>query len=300
MHRRRFFQDRMFVIQYRIMELIRIPRIMQDTCRKHLQKGRSIGFVPTMGALHEGHLSLIKRSRTENDVTAVSIFVNPIQFGPAEDLGKYPRDIEGDSGKIRELEADILFLPDDRVMYPPAFSTFVEVGKISEKLCGAFRPGHFRGVATVVSKLLNIVRPSRAYFGQKDFQQTVVIKKLVKDLNVDAEIVVCPTIRERDGLAMSSRNAYLDGKQRDAATALFRCLTAASQAILSGAQSPASVRKMMHTMLSEEPLVTAIEYADLYDPETLDAMQEIKGEVLLAVAARLGETRLIDNMLVNT
>ncbi len=253
-----------------------------------------------MGALHEGHLSLIKRSKMENDVTAVSIFVNPTQFGPAEDLDRYPRDIEGDSKKIRELEADVLFLPDDRMMYPTGFSTFVDVEKISGKLCGEFRPDHFKGVSTVVSKLLNIVRPTRAYFGQKDFQQSVVIKRLVKDLNFDTEVVVCPTIREHDGLAMSSRNAYLNPEQRHAATALFRCLTEASQAILSGKHSPAKVREMMHAVLSGEPLITAIEYAGVYDPETLDAVAEIKGEVLLAVAVRLGNTRLIDNMLVNT
>jgi pantoate--beta-alanine ligase len=282
------------------MELIRVPRIMQDTCKKHLQKGRTIGFVPTMGALHEGHLSLIKRSVTENDVTAVSIFVNPVQFGPAEDLDKYPRDIEGDIKKIRDMEVDVLFLPDDKAMYPPGFCTFVEAEKISGKLCGGFRPGHFKGVATVVTKLLNIVRPTRAYFGQKDFQQTVVIRRLVKDLNFDTEVEVCPTVREHDGLAMSSRNVYLNGEQRHAATALFRCLTAASQAISSGVRSSASVREMMRSVLSGEPLITAIEYADVYDPETLDAVDDIKGEVLLAVAARLGSTRLIDNTLVNT
>jgi pantoate--beta-alanine ligase len=282
------------------MELIRIPRIMQDTCRKHLQQGRTIGFVPTMGALHEGHLSLIKRSRSENDVTAVSIFVNPTQFGPTEDLGKYPRDIEGDGKKIRDTEADILFLPDERAMYPPGSSTFVEVEKISGKLCGRFRPGHFRGVATVVAKLLNIVRPTRAYFGQKDFQQTVVIRRLVKDLNFDTEVVVCPTIREHDGLAMSSRNAYLNEEQRKASTALFRCLTEASQAILSGVGSPAKVREAMQGVLSSEPQIATVEYADVYDPGTLDEVVEIKGEVLLAVAARIGDIRLIDNMLVNT
>jgi pantoate--beta-alanine ligase len=281
------------------MELIRIPRIVQDTCRKHLQKGRTIGFVPTMGALHEGHLSLIKRSRSENDVTAVSIFINPKQFGPAEDLATYPRDVEGDTQKIAELEADILFLPDDRAMYPAGFSTFIEVEKISEKLCGKFRPGHFKGVATVVAKLLNIVHPTRAYFGQKDFQQTVVIKRLVKDLNFDTEVVVCPTIREHDGLAMSSRNSYLDQEQRKASTALFRCLSAASQEVLSGAVAPITVREIMRNILSSEPLITAVEYADVYDPETLDAVAEIKGEALLAAAVSLGNIRLIDNMLVN-
>ena len=273
---------------------------MQDTCRKHLQKGRTIGLVPTMGALHEGHLSLIRRSRSENDVTAVSIFVNPAQFGPSEDLSRYPRDIEGDTKKIGELEADVLFLPDDRAMYPAGFCTFLDVEKISEKLCGAFRPGHFRGVATVVSKLFNITLPTRAYFGQKDFQQTVVIRRLAKDLNFGTEVVVCPTIREHDGLAMSSRNAYLTAEQRKAATALFRCLTAASQEMLSGTRTAETVREMMQDILAAEPLIAPVEYAGVYDPQTLDPAAEIKGEVLLAVAVRLGNARLIDNMLVNT
>jgi pantoate--beta-alanine ligase len=281
------------------MEIIRIPRIMQDTCRKHLQKGRRIGYVPTMGALHEGHLSLIKRSLMENDVTAVSIFINPKQFGPTEDLDKYPRDIEGDIKKLRELEVDVLFLPDDSLMYPVGFSTFVEVETISARLCGGFRPGHFRGVSTVVTKLFNVVRPTRAYFGQKDFQQTVVIKRLVKDLNFEIEAVVCPTIREQDGLAMSSRNAYLNEEQRRASAALFRCLSRASEAILSGLRPPAEIRGIMHGLLSGEPLITSIEYAGLYDPETLVELDEIKGEVLLAVAVRIGDIRLIDNILVN-
>jgi len=282
------------------MEIIRVPRIVRDTCRKHLQKGRTIGFVPTMGALHEGHLSLIKRSRMENDISAVSIFVNPTQFGPSEDFERYPRDIENDIRKLREQEVDILFLPDNALMYPKGFATYIHVDRISEKLCGSFRPGHFKGVATVVAKLLNIASPTRAYFGQKDFQQTAVIGRMAKDLDLDVEIVICPTIREQDGLAMSSRNAYLNGEQRKASTALFRCLSRASEAILSGLRSPAKIRRIMRETLSEEPPITAIDYADLYDPGTLDCPDEIRGEVLLAVAVRIGDIRLIDNMLVNT
>ncbi|MDP2754119.1 MAG: pantoate--beta-alanine ligase, partial [Nitrospirota bacterium] len=216
------------------MEIIRIPRIMQDTSKGHILRGRTIGFVPTMGVLHEGHLSLVRRAKQENDITTVSIFVNPTQFGPSEDFKQYPRDIEGDTAKLFKEEADILFMPDAPLIYPEGFSTYVEVEKISERLCGAFRPGHFKGVATVVTKLLNIVKPTKAYFGQKDFQQTIVIKQLVKDLDMDADIVVCPTLREQDGLAMSSRNAYLDIRQREAATVIYKCLIEASDLIKSG------------------------------------------------------------------
>jgi pantoate--beta-alanine ligase len=281
------------------VEIIRIPRIMQDTCRKHLLKGRSTGLVPTMGALHDGHLSLLKRAKMENDVVAASIFVNPIQFGPSEDLDKYPRDSENDIGKMRELEVDVLFLPDSSLVYPKSFATYVQVDRISEKLCGGFRPGHFRGVATVVAKLLNIAHPTRAYFGQKDFQQTVVIRRMAKDLNFDTEIVVCPTLREHDGLAMSSRNRYLDAAQRDAAASLYRSLRAGSDAISAGERLAIKIKELMTGMLLAEKLITAIDYASVYDPESLDEVTGMQGEVLLAVAVRLGETRLIDNMLVN-
>ncbi len=281
------------------MEIIRIPRIVQDTCKKYLLKGRSIGFVPTMGALHEGHISLVRRARMENDISAVSIFVNPTQFGPSEDLDKYPRDIDNDIKKLREQEIDILFLPDNAVMYPKGFSTYVHVDRISEKLCGNFRPGHFRGVATVVAKLLNIASPTRAYFGQKDFQQTVVIRRMTKDLDLDVEIVVCPTIREQDGLAMSSRNLYLQDGQREAAAVIYRCLSAASKALQSGATSPAEAGELMRKMLNQEPLITDIDYVSVFDPETLDETGEIKKELLLAAAVRMGDIRLIDNVLVN-
>jgi len=281
------------------MEIIRIPRIVQDTCRKHFLKGRSIGFVPTMGALHEGHMSLVGRAKMENDVTVVSIFLNPIQFGPSEDLDSYPRNMEEDIKKLREAEVDTAFLPDGPPMYPPDFSTYVAVDDISERLCGGLRPGHFRGVTTVVAKMLNITNPTRVYFGQKDFQQTVVIRRMVKDLNFGVEVVVCPTVREHDGLAMSSRNLYLDVEQRRAAPVLFRALTAASDSLKDGRRSSKEVREIMEKILSEEPLVTRVDYASVYDPVTLEELDETKNEVLLAVAARLGKIRLIDNLIVN-
>jgi pantoate--beta-alanine ligase len=281
------------------MEIIRIPRIMQDTAKGHSLRGKSTGFVPTMGALHEGHLSLVRRARQENDISVVSIFVNPIQFGPSEDFQKYPRDIEGDAEKLRGEGVDILFMPDIAAMYPKGFVTHVEVGEISEKLCGAFRPGHFRGVATVVAKLFNIVKPVRAYFGQKDFQQTVVIGKMVKDLAMDIDVVTCPTIRERDGLAMSSRNAYLNEGHREASTVIYRCLREASDLIKSGIIEIQAVKKAMHEELLREPAVSGVDYAGIYDPETLNEPSEIKEAMLLAVAVRIGDTRLIDNIVIN-
>jgi pantoate--beta-alanine ligase len=281
------------------MEIIRVPRIMRDTSRGYNLHVRTIGFVPTMGALHKGHLSLVRRAKQENDVTVVSIFVNPIQFGPSEDFKKYPRDINGDTEKLKIEGMDIIFMPEISSMYPEGFSTHVEVEKISERLCGAFRPGHFRGVATVVTKLLNFVKPTRAYFGQKDFQQTVIVKQLVKDLDMDVDIVVCPTIRERDGLAMSSRNAYLNEKQRDTATVIYKCLIEAVDLINSGIINAAYVKKAMQDRLLKEPEFSGIDYAGVYDPATLNELSEIEGDALLALAVKIGNTRLIDNMLIN-
>ena len=253
-----------------------------------------------MGALHSGHISLIKRAAMENDITVVSIFVNPLQFGPAEDLEKYPRVIDEDISKLRDEQIDILFLPDNNLMYPEGYSTHLRIEPLSERLCGQFRPGHFNGVATVVAKLFNVISPTRAYFGQKDFQQTAVINRMAKDLNFDVEIVVCPTIREQDGLAMSSRNRYLDPAERIAAGVIFRSLNDASEAIQSGATSGRQISDLMKKILSGEPLISEIEYAAPYDPETLEEAGEIKSEALLAVAVRLGTTRLIDNVLVRT
>lgn len=280
------------------MEKITIPRSMQEKSKRFLIKGKSVGFVPTMGALHEGHLSLVQRAKQENDVAVVSIFVNPIQFGPSEDFQRYPRDIEGDSENLHKKGVDVLFLPEVSSMYPEEFSTYVEVERISERLCGAFRPDHFRGVTTVVVKLLNIVKPTRAYFGQKDFQQSVIIKRFVKDLDMDVDIIVCPTVREKDGLAMSSRNAYLDKAQREAATVIYRCLRETSDVIKSGTIDGDYIRRFMWNTLLKEPAVSSIDYAGVYDTENLNEVSEIKGEVLLAVALRIGGARLIDNMVV--
>ncbi len=282
------------------MEIIRIPHIMRDTSTGHILCTKSIGFVPTMGALHEGHLSLVRRARQENDIAVVSIFVNPIQFGPSEDFTRYPRDLEGDMEKLRVEVVDILFIPDISLMYPEGFLTHVEVEKISDELCGAFRPGHFKGVATVVTKLFHIIKPTRAYFGQKDFQQAAIIRRLVKDLDMDIDVVVCPTTRERDGLAMSSRNVYLTTKMREASTIIYRCLTEASDSINSGIIKTGPVKRAMHERLLNEPAVSGIDYAGIYDPETLNELSEIKSAVLIAIAVKIGNTRLIDNMLVNT
>ena len=280
------------------MEIIRIPRIMQDTSLGHMLRSRTIGFVPTMGALHEGHLSLVRMSREENNVTVVSIYVNPTQFGPTEDFTKYPRQLEADIERLREEAVDVLFLPDDSLMYPAGFSTEIEVKGLSEKMCGYFRPGHFSGVATIVAKLLNMAKPTRAYFGQKDFQQTVIIKRMARDLNLDTEIVVCPTIREEDGLALSSRNTYLGKEERLAATVLCRCLSDAVDAIRTGTRSGIVIRHRMKDFLTQEKQIAGVDYASVYHPETLDEIEDIQGDVLLAVAVRISGTRLIDNMLV--
>jgi len=280
------------------MENIRIPRIMKETSKRHLHNGKTIGFVPTMGALHEGHLSLVKRAKSENDIVVVSIFVNPAQFGPKEDFDRYPRDMEGDMEKLKREGADILFMPDARAMYPDGFSSYITVKDLSDKLCGVFRPGHFTGVATVVCKLFNIVKPVAAYFGQKDFQQAAIIKRMVEDLNMDVDLIICPTFREPDGLAMSSRNVYLSHEERRAAAVIYKTLLSASQMIKSGESNPVDVRKQMHDTLDAEPLISEIQYAGVYDTNTLDELNEFKKQNLLAVAVKIGSTRLIDNMIV--
>lgn len=279
------------------MEIIRIVRIIQDTMIRQKMHGKSIGFVPTMGALHEGHLSLVRVCKEENDLCVVSIFVNPIQFGPKEDYQRYPRDIEGDMEKLRGFDVDIVFLPDVQAMYPEGFSTTVDIGGLSEKLCGKWRPKHFQGVATVVTKLFNIISPTRAYFGQKDYQQSLIIKKLIKDLNMPIEITVYPTLREEDGLAMSSRNQHLSLEERKSASIIYTCLLKAEEKVRS--QRPVKeVKSLMIDTLSSEPLITEVQYAGLYDPLTLDEINDIKGSVLLAVAVKIGDVRLIDNILI--
>jgi len=278
------------------MEIIRIPKVMQETSKGHMLHGRSVGFVPTMGALHEGHLSLVRVSKAENDITVVSIFVNPMQFGPSEDYNQYPRDIEGDLEKLEKEGVDVLFLPDKGHIYPEDFSTTVEVSGLSERLCGAFRPGHFRGVATVVTKLFNIVSPKRAYFGQKDYQQTVIIKRLVTDLNMDIDIVVCPTIREEDGLAMSSRNLYLNERERAAAPVLYRALREGYKAIKSGIIETEKIKRLMLQVIESEPLVSEVQYLSIYDPESLEELDRVDKEAIIAGAIKIGNTRLIDNI----
>src|SRR5208337_1562503 len=278
------------------METIRMSRVMQETSKRNFFRGKTIGFVPTMGALHEGHLSLIKRSRSENDIVVVSIFVNPLQFGYGEDFDKYPRAVEDDLEKLRASDADILFVPEDKNLYPDGFASRLTVEGISDRLCGAFRRGHFTGVVTVVCKLFNIVKPTRAYFGQKDFQQTVVINRLAEDLNMDIEIITCPTLRENDGLAMSTRNAYLSAGERAAATVLYKALSHASQMINSGSYGPEEVKNKLTALLRAEALVSDIQYAGIYDPKTLVELDQFKQQNLVAAAIKIGGTRLIDNV----
>jgi pantoate--beta-alanine ligase len=279
------------------MEIIRIPRVMRESSRENLSKGKTVGLVPTMGAIHGGHLSLVKSCREENDVAVVSLFVNPTQFSPGEDLEGYPRDLDGDMQKLEEAGVDTIFLPTAEDVYPEGFSTSVEVKGLNDKLCGTFRPGHFAGVATVVAKLLNMAIPTRAYFGAKDYQQSLIIRRLVRDLNIPVEIAVLPTVREEDGLAMSSRNAYLKPDERTAAQAIYRALANAADMVKEG-KSAAEINAFMRETLRKEPLLNELQYAGTYDPETLDEVAAIKGEVLLAIAVKLGPTRLIDNMLV--
>jgi len=251
-----------------------------------------------MGSLHAGHLGLVRSSKGENDLTAVSIFVNPAQFGPKEDYTAYPREPEQDIEKLKAAGVDILFMPDVKAMYSEGFSTSISVGELSRKLCGEFRPGHFDGVATVVAKLLNIVRPTRAYFGQKDYQQLLVIKRMAEDLNFPMEIVPCPTWREEDGLAMSSRNAYLTGEERKAAAAIYKSLSEAAELLKSGDAGPKKVSNRLRASLEAESQVTEVQYAGVYDPKTLDPLHEFKGRAVLAVAVKIGKARLIDNILI--
>ena len=256
----------------------------------------TVGFVPTMGYLHEGHLELVRHAKSENHRTVVSIFVNPAQFSPGEDLASYPRDLPRDLAMLEKVGADIVFTPSPRGMYPPRFSTWVNVEKVTERLEGAIRPGHFRGVATVCTKLFNIVQPTRAYFGQKDAQQVVVIRKMVADLNMDLEIVVVPTVREPHGLAMSSRNVYLKPDERRAACVLYHALKLAEKLWAQGEKDAHRIRQAMIKLIEEEPLVEAIGYVSIADAETLEELHEIKPPALVSLAVKIGKPRLIDNI----
>jgi pantoate--beta-alanine ligase len=260
------------------------------------QLNGSVGLVPTMGYLHEGHLALVKRARVENSTVVVSIFVNPTQFGPDEDFVTYPRDLSRDLKLLEKEKTDIAFVPSNEEMYPTRYSSWVDVEKITESHEGVLRPGHFRGVATVVAKLFNIVQPTKAYFGQKDAQQALVIKRMVTDLNMNLEIVVVPTIRERDGLAMSSRNIYLNPEERSAATVLFRALSLAKQLWRDGEKDADEIRRQMSLLIQKEPLAK-IDYVSIADTETLEELTVIDRPALASLAVKIGKTRLIDNIL---
>jgi pantoate--beta-alanine ligase len=254
-----------------------------------------VGFVPTMGYLHEGHLALVKQARRENSAVIVSIYVNPTQFGPREDFGAYPRDLDRDLDLLRKEGTDIVFVPLDDEVYSPGFSSWVDVEKVTERLEGASRPGHFRGVATIVTKLFNIVQPTRAYFGQKDAQQVVVIKRMVADLNMDLEVVLVPTVRESDGLAMSSRNIYLNPKERQAATILFKALTLVQQLRRGGEKDAEKIRRQMAALIQKEPLAH-VDYVSIADAETLEELNLLDRTAVASLAVKIGKTRLIDNM----
>jgi pantoate--beta-alanine ligase len=258
--------------------------------------GRTVGLVPTMGALHEGHLSLVRACKAECDFTVVSIYVNPTQFGPHEDLARYPRTLQSDLEALAGCGADMAFVPSDEEVYPPGNSTWVEVGSVARPLEGECRPGHFRGVATIVLKLFGMVGPRIAYFGQKDYQQALVIRRMVADLNVPVEIRVLPTVREADGLAMSSRNRYLAPDERKRAAALFKSLCLAAELVAQGERRAAAIARKMRTLI-DAARPTRIDYVALVDPETLEPVDEIGGPTLAAVAVVVGGVRLIDNSL---
>ena len=261
---------------------------------------RPLGLVPTMGYLHPGHLSLVRRARNENASVAVTIFVNPTQFGPNEDLAAYPRNIDNDLATLEQEKVDLVFAPDASELYPPGMDTWVEVGAVARPLEGAHRPGHFRGVATIVAKLFNIVSPTRAYFGQKDGQQAAVIKTMTRDLNMPVEIILCPTVREHDGLACSSRNARLNEVQRRAAPVIYRALQAAEKLWLAGETNADTLRRRVHTIMASEPLVRKIDYVSLADQQSMEELNVATTGAMLSTAAWIGNVHLIDNLILDS
>jgi pantoate--beta-alanine ligase len=273
-------------------------RDLRDTLKAHRKGNGLIGLVPTMGALHEGHLSLTNKAKQECETVVVSIFVNPLQFGPVEDFQRYPRTLEQDVKLAGQAGASIVFAPGVEEMYPEPQLTYVDVEKMTEHLCGAKRPGHFRGVTTVVTKLFNMVQPDKAYFGQKDAQQAAIIKKMVKDLAFPIEVVVCPTSRESDGLARSSRNTYLKEAERKAAPILYQSLQLAYNLVKQGEKNAEQVVNKIQTLLSTQPLVR-IDYIEIVDANTLQPVSLIKDQVIIAIAVFIGVTRLIDNIVVD-
>ncbi|MBP7216849.1 MAG: pantoate--beta-alanine ligase [Candidatus Omnitrophica bacterium] len=276
------------------MKVIKTVKQLQGYLKKYKKRGKTIGLVPTMGALHEGHVSLVKQARKDVDCVVVSIFVNPTQFGPREDFKRYPRTFRKDAQWCKKEKVDVIFHPHVLEMYPESFKTTVEVADITNVLCGQFRPGHFRGVATVVTKLFNIVRPDIAYFGQKDAQQVAVIKRLVLDLNMPLAIRVMPTVRERDGLAMSSRNRYLSLKQRQDAVVLYQALTLAKRMVRHGIDNAQTIIRAMKRLIQEKPSAK-IDYCAIVNAETFTPLSKVGKRCLVVLAVWIGKTRLIDN-----
>jgi pantoate--beta-alanine ligase len=277
------------------MRVIERINDLKAVVRSKKREGKTIGFVPTMGYLHEGHISLVNMSVSENDFTIMSIFVNPTQFGPKEDYAKYPRSMEKDTVMAENAGVDVVFSPAALEMYPDGYNTYVNVEEITDTLCGESRPGHFKGVATVVTKLFNIVEPDKAYFGQKDAQQAVVIKRMVKDLNMNVEIITCPIVREKDGLAMSSRNTYLNAEERKSAVILSKSLFEAEALIKNGERSSEKIIKHIFKMISSEKPAD-IDYIKIVDAMSLKDVSSIDKKVLIALAVKFGNTRLIDNV----
>ncbi len=274
---------------------MKIIEKIADMRQVRLKLAEPVGFVATMGYFHEGHLALVRRARAENLSLAVSIFVNPTQFGPQEDFKQYPRDPQRDLALLEKEKTDIVFMPSVAEMYPVQFNSWIEMSKVTERLEGASRPGHFRGVATVVAKLFNIIQPTRAYFGQKDAQQAIVIKKMVADLNMNLEIITVPTVREPDGLAMSSRNTYLNPQGRQAALVLYQALSLAQELWSQGEKDAGHLRQQMVALIQKQPLAN-IDYVSIADNETLDELDTVKSPALVSLAVRIGNTRLIDNV----
>ncbi|RMH70893.1 MAG: pantoate--beta-alanine ligase [Gemmatimonadetes bacterium] len=279
------------------MTIIETISEMQHYADHWRQQGKTIGFVPTMGYLHEGHLSLMRLAKTRADVLVVSIYVNPTQFGANEDLDTYPRDLARDQRLLESVECDVLFLPNDAIMYPPEYRTYVTVEELTENLCGTSRPRHFRGVTTIVTKLFHCVKPHVAVFGQKDAQQALIIKRMTADLNMDVEIIIGEIVREADGVAMSSRNVYLSPAEREDARVLSQSLQKAQEAIAQGERSTATLIEMIRTMIAQKP-TTTIDYVSIVETKTLHDVAQIEGEVLIALAVFVGKTRLIDNALI--
>ena len=280
------------------MKIVNKVDQMRDIIRFWKKQGMTVGFVPTMGYLHKGHQSLIERAVQENDKVVVSVFVNKMQFGPSEDFASYPRDLNHDAAKCEEMGADIVFHPTDEEMYQPNFTSFVDMTGLTEGLCGKSRPIHFRGVCTVVTKLFNIIRPNRAYFGQKDAQQLAVITHMVRALSMGIEVVGCPIVREGDGLAMSSRNTYLSEEERRAALVLSQSLKEARERLEAGEKSAATIREMIAQKVAEEPLAR-LDYAEVVSWPDLEELEVAQGAVLVAIAVYIGNTRLIDNFIMD-